>query len=128
MPSLPIEIGHLGVEILNGARRWASARNRIRGLMDSKSATDMQLKAATKAYNKAADDLEVVVRRMEHIMRMNGKVVSMKRRRKGEPFPWRSFLSAVSEGARALESAVNKSAEEAVTVKAQVIDVEAPEQ
>jgi hypothetical protein len=113
---------HLGVEILNAARRWARARNKCRRLFDSKSASPHEVEAAKNAYNKASDEMELTVMRLERMLRLNGLLVPMNKRPRN-PFPWPQFLNAISQGARALEQAVNQP-DEPLPVEATVIDVE----
>lgn len=125
MPPVPSEIGYLGVEILNGTRRWAAARNQVRRLIDSKSATQDDVKKATAAYNKTSDELEVIVRRLERLLLMTGQTVPMGRlKKKQSDFPWMKVFSVfMAEGAKALEHAVNNKVPPQI-VEAEVIDVE----
>lgn len=105
------EASQLGVEILNASRRWVKARDDLRKALDSKRATPQAVEAAKAAYNRTAEELELQVLKLERLMGLNGIVVSMKKRKKpSEPFPWESFLRAVSTGAKALEAAVNAKA------------------
>jgi hypothetical protein len=119
---LPSQAGHLGVEILNAARRWALARSRCRRLFDSKSAPKADVEQATQVYNKAADELELAVRRLERVLQLSGIVAPIQRRT--APFPWKPFLGALSEGLRAVEAAVNakNSAVQGVIIDAEVIE------
>jgi hypothetical protein len=118
----------MGVEILNAARRWARARNKCRRLFDSKSASPHEVEAARNAYNKASDEMELTVMRLEKLLRLNGLLVPMGKRPR-KPFPWPQFLNAISQGAKALEQAVAIEPQPDVPtqeVQATVIDMEDP--
>ena len=121
--TLPTEVGQIGVEILNAARRWAAARNQIRRMIDSKSASESDVKKATNIYNKAADELELKVRHLEKLLLMNGQIVPMARGKGKGDFPWKSFLKFVAEGVKAVEQAVNEKPPP-TPIEAEVIDVE----
>jgi hypothetical protein len=122
-----IEASHLGVEILNAARRWVKARGDLRRALDSKKASPEAVEAAKAAYNRTAEELELHVLKLERLMSLNGIAVSMKKRKKAsEPFPLGSFLGAVAAGAKALEAAVNarSGSGSSPDATAKVIDVE----
>jgi hypothetical protein len=95
---------HLGVETLNAARRWSKARKQLRRMLDSKKATPQKLEAAKRAYEKGCKELESGVDRLDRLLHVSGAVVPMKKASK--PFPWEKLFGLVSEGAKALESAV----------------------
>lgn len=57
--------GHLGVEVLKAAKRWAFARARLRRLLDSKTAKPQQVQRAKVEYTKLSDQLETAVGRLE---------------------------------------------------------------
>ena len=124
MPPPIDQASHLGVEILNGARRWVKARGDLRRALDSKKASPQEVETAKAAYNRTAEELELNVLRLERVMNLSGIVVSMKKRKQTAPFPWQQFLGAVATGAKALEAAVNQNSEKTVT--ARVIDVDPP--
>ncbi len=104
---MPKEAGHLGVEILNGARRWARARAMLRRALDSKTATPNQLEQIKNAHNRAAHDLEVLVGRMERLLLLSGQVVPVNKR-PPNPIPWQQLFGLLAKvGAEGLSGALN---------------------
>lgn len=101
------EVGQLGVEGLNAARRWARARGILRRTLDSKAASRSQRDKAKRAYDKASTDLETVIGKLEQAMRATGPNMSMdKARAAGAAIPWNKLFGIVSEVAKAAEIAL----------------------
>jgi hypothetical protein len=125
---LPKEVGHLGVEILNAARRWAQARARMRLVLDSKTATPSQTEQVRAAYNKASHELEVLVVRLERVLLLSGAVVPASRQR-GKPIVASPVLQGLlvniaRAGAQALHETLNPGQKtEVKEVVAEVIDM-----
>lgn len=118
---MPAEAGHLGVEIMNAARRWVQKRGLLRRALDSKSATPKQIETHKKNYERACHELEVVVARLERLLAISGKAVPMAIKATAKPdFPWQSLFSMIAAGAKAAEHAVT-----APLKDPHVIDVEA---
>lgn len=113
------EAGRLGIEIVNAARRWAKARAVCRRLLDSKRAHPQEVEVARKSYLKASDEMEVLVGKLEAVMRLSGLVVPMNRRPK-KPFPWKPLISGIADFTKALEAAINTPKD---TIQAEVVDV-----
>jgi hypothetical protein len=127
-----MELGRLAVEIVNAGRRWAAARGKCRRLLDSKKASQHEVVAAQKVYVKASDELEILVRKLEGSMQLNGIVVPRNRRARGKPFPWRPLISMAADITKALETAVNNPggggapADKPIDVPVEVIDATPP--
>lgn len=111
----------LAVEILKGARRWVQSRVVVRRVSDSKSATPQQLKKAQEDNQKAANELEGLVMRLERYLHNSGTQFPMKRGSQNS-FPWRDLLGAVAAGARAVESAIEGVKASPGVVDARVVD------
>ena len=94
----------IALELLKGVRRWAYARVTLRRLLDSKKATPEQVEKAQSDYRKLSDALEAAVVVFERALKATGgKIVPKKQ---STPLPWGSILGAISEGAKALETAL----------------------
>lgn len=125
---LPTEVGHLGVEILNAARRWAKERARMRLVLDSKTATPAHTEQVRAAYNKTSHELEVLVVRLERVLLLSGAVVPTGRRvgKQIAASPvLQSLLAGIARaGAQALNDALNPAPQriEMKEVIAEVID------
>lgn len=115
------QASHFAVEALNAARRWTYARVLLRKTLDSKSASPSQIEKAKVEYNKAAEELEKLVLRLERLIRGNGKQVPANRRVPTAPFPWRELFGMVAAGAKAVENALDPAMP---PIKGRVIDVE----
>lgn len=115
----------LAVEILKGARRWVQSRVIVRRTMDSKSATPQQVKAAQQANQRAADELEGLVMRLERYLHNSGTKFPIKRG-SPNPFPWREMFGAVGGLAKAIETAIDGVNTPPGVVQARVVD-EKPE-
>lgn len=98
----------IAVEILKGARRWVASRVAMRRVMDSKSATPKQLETAQKNNQKAAEDLEGLVMRLERFLHNSGQKFPIKKGPDKGPFPWREMFGMVAAGAKAVESALGE--------------------
>lgn len=103
--SISLEVGQLGVEVLNAARRWARARGILRRMLDSKTTTKQKKDAAKRAYDKVNNELETLVGKLETAMRASGPTVSMDKKR--ADFPWRKLFGMISEVAKAVETTVD---------------------
>jgi len=104
-------LAYLAVEALNAARRWALSRFKLRQVLDSKTATAAAVEKAKLDYRKNSDGLEKLMLDLEKHLAENGQRLSAAARAapgSKSPFPWKSFLGAVAEGAKALEQAVSK--------------------
>lgn len=116
------------IEVLNAARRWVQARLLLKRTLDSKAATSQQVDKCKASYNKAAEELEALVVKLERVLHANGKTVTTKRGAGESPFPWRELFGMVAAGAKAVETALDPvaPAKSVVTKAAQkIIDVEA---
>jgi len=116
------ELGRLGVDVVNAARRWAHTRARCRRLLDSKKASPHDVATANKVYLKASDELEMAVRRLSAAMVREGANVPMNKRTRA-PFPWKPLITAVGGITKALEEAVRAGEQ---PLEAEVIDVTSP--
>lgn len=123
--SFPVQAQVLAIEALNAARRWVTARILLRRILDSKTAAPAQVEKAKATYNKAGEDLEKYIIRLERFIKANGQSISNKRKSTDPPFPWAELLKVVSTGAKALESALTPAAAATSTVMpTNVIDAE----
>jgi hypothetical protein len=101
------DAGHLGIEILNSARRWARLRVRLRMLLDSKAATPQQVEKVRVAYNKESHELELKVGKLERLLILSGQNVSVARRSQN-PIPWNQLFALLAKvGAEGLNGALN---------------------
>lgn len=103
---MSLDVGKLGVDTLNAARRWARARIVFRRTLDSRAASKQQRDKAKRAYDKTNTDLENTVAKLEKAMRAAGSIMSMDKVRGGSTFPWNKLFGMVSEVAKAVETAV----------------------
>lgn len=106
----------IAIEILKSARRWVASRVAMRRVMDSKSATPKQLEQAQAANKKAAEDLEVLVMRLERFLHNSGQKFPIKKGSDKGPFPWREMFGMVAAGAKAVESALGEGARPIIDV------------
>ncbi len=122
---MPAPPAHLGIEILNAARRWARARVILRRVLDSKKATPADVEARKRQYNKTSTELEVVVGRLERALQAQGNAVPMTRR--APPFPWEQLFNMLATGVKEATDARPPGAP--IPVKATIIDavVEPPD-
>lgn len=101
----------IAIEILNASRRWVAARVILRRALDSKSASQQQIDQAKRDHQKASDELEALVMRLERFLHNTGNKVSMQKgqglgQQPKSAFPWRAFFGMVSAGAKAVETAL----------------------
>lgn len=112
----------IAVEVLKAARRWVASRVVLRRVMDSKSATQPQLNKARADNQKAADELEGLVLRLERFLHNSGTKFPMKRGSQSQ-FPWRDLFGAVAAVARGAESVLEGTKTPPGIIEAKVIDV-----
>jgi hypothetical protein len=122
-------LSRLAVEALNAARRWVQARLLLKRTLDSKAASPQHVDKCKTAYNKAAEELEAIIVKLERALHANGKTVPLKRGAGEAPFPWRELFGMVAAGAKAVETALDPVAPKTVAAKVvgkvKVIDVKA---
>lgn len=105
--TLPADAGHLGIEILNCARRWTRLRLQLKLLLDSKTATDAQKQRVRVAYNKESEELAMKVVQLERLILAGGQNIPATRRPKN-PFPWNELFGLLARvGAEGLNGALN---------------------
>jgi hypothetical protein len=72
-PQAKMDAAHLGIEIVNSARRWMRLRARLRLLLDSKTAQPSAVEKVRVAYNKESHELELLVAKLEKTLLLNGQ-------------------------------------------------------
>lgn len=107
-------------QVVESARTWAKTRAQYRKLMDSKSASDADLKKVKKRYAAASDRHEKVVLAFDAIYESFKKIQG--RPPKGA-FPWRAFFGMVSNTAAAAAQAMQPPGAPAGRPQRPVIDV-----
>jgi hypothetical protein len=106
-PQAKMDAAHLGIEIVNSARRWMRLRARLRLLLDSKTAQPSAVEKVRVAYNKESHELELLVAKLEKTLLLNGQIVPAKRRPKNT-FPWQELITLLARaGADGLSEALN---------------------
>jgi hypothetical protein len=121
---MTLQASHLAIEALSAARRWVQSRILLRRILDSKTAPPAQVEKAKVAYNKAGEELEMVVVRLEKLLHQNGIAVSKNRRKPPtKPFPLKELLGVIASGAKAFETALSREKIPAAPIDAHVIDV-----
>lgn len=105
MSQISSEVGGIGVEVLNAARRWRRSRVVLRRTLDSKTASKQQKDKARRGYEKSNAELEGVVGKLEAAMRSAGPTVPMDKQQ--SDFPWQRFFGVISEVAKAVETTVD---------------------
>jgi hypothetical protein len=107
-------------KVVDTARQWVRSRNRLRKLLDSKSARKADLDRARKKVIKDTGKLEAAVLEFEALYQdYEGRAPAQAGKPAKSPFPWRELLGAVAAGAGALEKAMGTGPSQ------RVIDIEA---